>query len=326
MSFISICIVAASGDPDWSDWRLWVALVALLAFYYAVNSRSAKRRRRALSQLAPSLNFSWSDTMPETPRGVAFLRPGLGGEFSNAMTGSRAGCEVTVFDFEYETGVSARTERTHAQTIAAFRSAHSVLPVFQFAPETVMHKMSTVGSAKQFKFEAPLSSVPAPVGHYLLRSREQTDAKALFDSEMLEFLQRSGNHGTSQKLLSYGLTTSNENEPKEDKRMALTRDFREAVKARADRDPAFRKALLAEGIEHLLAGDVDTGKAILRDYINATVGFGELAEEMRCSPKSIMRMFSPSGSPRAQNLLEIVAYLQQEEHVQLKVKAAAAGK
>jgi DNA-binding phage protein len=55
----------------------------------------------------------------------------------------------------------------------------------------------------------------------------------------------------------------------------------------------------------------------------ATVGFGELAEEMRCSPKSIMRMFSASGNPRAQNLLEIVAYLQQEEHVHLKVKAAA---
>jgi len=108
--------------------------------------------------------------------------------------------------------------------------------------------------------------------------------------------------------------------------MALTRDFRETLKARADRDPAFRKALLVEGIESLLAGDVDTGKAILRDYINATVGFGELAEEMRCSPKSIMRMFSPSGNPRAQNLLEIVAYLQQEEQVRLKVKAAAAGK
>jgi len=100
--------------------------------------------------------------------------------------------------------------------------------------------------------------------------------------------------------------------------MAPTRDFRGTVQARSDRDPAFRKALLLEGIENLLAGDVDTGKAMLLDYSNATVGFGELAEEMQCSPKSIMRMFSPSGNPRAQNLLEIVAYLQQEEHVHLK--------
>jgi hypothetical protein len=78
-----------------------------------------------LAQRAPSMNFLWLDTMPETPRGIAFLRTGLGGELSNAMTGSGAGCEVTPFDFEYETGLTARTERTHAQTIAAFRSAHS---------------------------------------------------------------------------------------------------------------------------------------------------------------------------------------------------------
>jgi len=193
MSFISICILAASSsDPDWSDWRFWAALAALLAFYYAVNSWSAKRRRRALSQLAPSINFSWSDTMPETPRGIAFLQPGLGGEFSNAMTGSGAGCEVTLFDFEYETGMSARTERTHAQTIAAFRSAHSVSPAFQFGPEPVMRKMSTVGSAEQFRFETPLSSVPAPVGHYLLRSQEQTATTFLFDSEMLKFFNDLG--------------------------------------------------------------------------------------------------------------------------------------
>ena len=60
--------------------------------------------------------------------------------------------------------------------------------------------------------------------------------------------------------------------------MALTRDFKETIKSRFARDPAFRKELLIEGIESFLSGDVDTGKAILRDYINATVGFGELAE------------------------------------------------
>ena len=176
-----------------SDWRFWVLFAVLLAFYFAFNNWSAKRRRRALAQLAPSMNFLWVDTMPETPRGIAFLRTGLGGEFSNAMTGSGAGCEVTLFDFEYETGtmLMPKTERTHAQTIAVFRSAHSVLPAFQFGPEPVMRKMSTVGS-EQFKFETPLSSVPAPVGHYLLRSQEQTAANALFDSEMLKFFNDLG--------------------------------------------------------------------------------------------------------------------------------------
>src|ERR1700692_1269227 len=150
-----------------ADWRFWVFLVALLAFYYAFNSWSTKRRRRALAQRAPSMGFLWLDTMPETPRGIAFLRTGLGGELSNAMTGSGAGCEVTLFDFEYETGLTARTERTHAQTIAAFRSAHSVLPAFQFGPELVRRKVSTFGSAERFKFETPVARGPGAGGHSL---------------------------------------------------------------------------------------------------------------------------------------------------------------
>jgi hypothetical protein len=42
--------------------------------------------------------------------------------------------------------------------------------------------------------------------------------------------------------------------------MALTRDFKETIQARVKRDPAFRKALLREGIESFLSGDVETGK------------------------------------------------------------------
>ncbi len=58
--------------------------------------------------------------------------------------------------------------------------------------------------------------------------------------------------------------------------MALTRDFKQTIQARAQRDPAFRRELLKEGVQCLLASEVDTGKTVLRDYINATVGFEEL--------------------------------------------------
>jgi len=106
--------------------------------------------------------------------------------------------------------------------------------------------------------------------------------------------------------------------------MALTRDFKETIRARAERDPAFRKELLREAIECLLAGDVDTGKTVLRDYINATVGFAELAEVLGRSPKSLMRMLGPSGNPQARNLFGIVAYLQRKAGVRFRVKAARA--
>jgi DNA-binding phage protein len=106
--------------------------------------------------------------------------------------------------------------------------------------------------------------------------------------------------------------------------VALTRDFKETIQARARRDSAFRKELLREAVESFLSGDVETGKAVLRDYIHATVGFSELADETHHSPKSLMRMLGPSGNPQARNLFEIVYYLQQREKVRLKVRAAAA--
>ena len=101
--------------------------------------------------------------------------------------------------------------------------------------------------------------------------------------------------------------------------MALTLDFKTAVKDRVERDPAFREELFKEGIECLLTGDVDTGKAILRDYINATIGFDALGTITAKSPKSLMRMFGPKGNPQARNIFEIIAHLQKQEGLQFKV-------
>lgn len=102
--------------------------------------------------------------------------------------------------------------------------------------------------------------------------------------------------------------------------MALTRDFKETIQIRAERDPDFREQLLKEGIECLLAGEVDTGKAVLRDYINATIGFDELAILTAKSPKSLMRMLSTHGNPQARNLFEIINHLQEREGLHFKVE------
>jgi DNA-binding phage protein len=101
--------------------------------------------------------------------------------------------------------------------------------------------------------------------------------------------------------------------------MPLTRSFKTTIQARVKRDPAFRKELLRESIESFLMGDIETGKAVLRDYINATIGFAELAEATHHSAKSLMRMLSPSGNPQAHNLFEIVEYLQRKEKIHFEV-------
>ena len=102
--------------------------------------------------------------------------------------------------------------------------------------------------------------------------------------------------------------------------MALTKDFKDTIKDRVNRDPAFRTELLKEGIECLLTGDVDTGKAILRDYINATIGFDALGSVTDKSPKSLMRMLGPKGNPQARNLFEIIAHLQEREGIHFGVR------
>jgi hypothetical protein len=101
--------------------------------------------------------------------------------------------------------------------------------------------------------------------------------------------------------------------------MALTRGFRATLLERAQKDAEFRKAMLKEGVDTMLAGDVATGKAILRDYINAAVGFGHLSEATDIPAKSLMRMFGPKGNPRADNLFQIIKHLQAHEGIHLEV-------
>jgi len=102
-------------------------------------------------------------------------------------------------------------------------------------------------------------------------------------------------------------------------KMAVTKSFKEMVQRRVAADPAFAEALLREGIDTMLAGDVDTGKAVLRDYIKATVGFEKLGEATDTPAKSLIRMFSPSGNPQARNLFGVIGYLQRQAGIELHV-------
>src|SRR4051812_6570711 len=103
--------------------------------------------------------------------------------------------------------------------------------------------------------------------------------------------------------------------------MPLTRSFKDLVQRHVTEDPAYGQALLREGIDTMLAGDVDTGRAILRDYIKATIGFEKLGEATDTPPKSLIRMFGPRGNPQARNLFSVIGYLQKQAGLQLHVTA-----
>lgn len=97
------------------------------------------------------------------------------------------------------------------------------------------------------------------------------------------------------------------------------KSFRDLVQGRVKTDRKFAEALLREGIDALLSGDVETGKTILRDYIKATVGFEELGEATGAPPKSLIRMFGPRGNPQAKNLFSVIGYLQKRAGINLHV-------
>ena len=104
--------------------------------------------------------------------------------------------------------------------------------------------------------------------------------------------------------------------------MVLTRNFKDTVKDRIERDGPFRRALLSEAVQMLFEGDMVSGKSILRDYINATVGFEALAAKTKRPVKSLMRMFGPDGNPTASNLFAVIGVLQTHTGVHLEVKAS----
>lgn len=101
--------------------------------------------------------------------------------------------------------------------------------------------------------------------------------------------------------------------------MPLTKEFKSTVMARARHDKEFCNAMLTEALNELLTGDIDVGKAILRDYINATISFEILSAMMDKDPKSIMRMLSPKGNPTSRSLLEIFHVIQKKNKMRIGI-------
>lgn len=102
--------------------------------------------------------------------------------------------------------------------------------------------------------------------------------------------------------------------------MVLTRDYKETIRERMEQDPEFCRELLKDAVEVMIGGEVDLAKALLRDYVNASIGFAELGRLTKKSPKSLMRMLSQAGNPQARNLFEIIRLLAEHQGVRLAVR------
>jgi DNA-binding phage protein len=103
--------------------------------------------------------------------------------------------------------------------------------------------------------------------------------------------------------------------------MALTQAFKKTVRARVQRDGNYRETLFTGAINACLTGDTKKGRTMLRDLVNATLGFEGLAAAIKKPSKSLQRMLSPHGNPTTENFFGMVSALQKKIRVKLRVTA-----
>jgi DNA-binding phage protein len=106
--------------------------------------------------------------------------------------------------------------------------------------------------------------------------------------------------------------------------MSLTRGFKQTIVERVQRDPAFAKALLDEAATLFLNGEPNTARLILRDLVNATIGFEGLAAETAKPAKSLHRMLSDKGNPSMDNIAAIFKAVRKKLGVAFEAHAVEA--
>jgi DNA-binding phage protein len=105
--------------------------------------------------------------------------------------------------------------------------------------------------------------------------------------------------------------------------MALTREYKQTVVARIQRDPKFARALYAEALNALLEGETDEGLSMLRDLVHAEITFKELARQTKLGEKALHRMLSRHGNPTTRNLVAILKAIREDLRIKPRVSLAA---
>jgi len=106
--------------------------------------------------------------------------------------------------------------------------------------------------------------------------------------------------------------------------MDITRDYKETINERIKDDPKFANTLLDEAISLFLNGESEVARLVLRDLVNATIGFENLSKEINKPSKSLHRMLTAKGNPTMDSLTNIFKALKNILNVDIKVHAVPA--
>jgi len=192
------------------DWLPWVAgTVALIGVVLAISAFFARKRTQALAAIALQTGFNfegnkWNDPAAGENLKTALFTKGRSHTFRNIMTGTSGGFPVSVFDYSYVVGYG-RSQRTCAQTVAAFSKMGLQMPDFAMEPKGLMGKIGEVFTHKNINFE----HCPEFSRNYQLRSSDQDRTRELFNPALLSFLEsldRKKNwslEGSADRLIIY---------------------------------------------------------------------------------------------------------------------------
>jgi hypothetical protein len=167
-----------------SYWLDFVAVIAVTTATWMLSNFLARKRTSVLMVVAHQLGFAFAGDdwirgsrapQLETP----LFRRGRDRLFRNIMIGSRAGLEVSFFDYSF-----GRGRRSTHQTLATF-SQDVWLPLFEIAPKNLIHKVGDTILQRDIHFE----SHPSFSSLFQLRSSEEQKVKALFTSGLLSYLE-----------------------------------------------------------------------------------------------------------------------------------------
>ncbi len=100
----------------------------------------------------------------------------------------------------------------------------------------------------------------------------------------------------------------------------LTVDSSLTVQNRIKTDPAFAEALLREATDMFLNGEAEAARLLLRDVVNATVGFEQIALETNRPSKSVHRMLSARGNPTMESLAAVFGAMRKVLNVSFETR------
>jgi hypothetical protein len=171
------------------EWLVFVGLgIVVFVIVVAINSALAKKRSRAMAQVAEEIKFSFEERSREPGRAAdlktVLFRMGTGRDFRNVMTGSSAGLRASLFDYSYVLS-DGKNARTTAQTVAAFTKTDVAMAEFELEPIGMMQKIGEALVHKNIRFD----SHPDLSRRYQLRSPDVDRTRELFTMGLLSYIE-----------------------------------------------------------------------------------------------------------------------------------------